>query len=204
MAPDSAAATVKSDSYLNAEQLVDWAGMKSIIILIAIVLSAGTVDAQKVKVGFDPAADFSKYRTYAWDQGIMPNPIIRQTIMTAVDSAMTAKGLEKVTADPDLIVAALVSTESDLTMTNPGWTPILNSIATGIPASSQTWPVTKGTLVIDISDAASRNGVWRGTATHTLENGPTGDRTRDAKTVEKPINKAVQKMFKQFPPPSKN
>ena len=178
--------------------------MKSIIILISLVLSAGTVAAQKVKVGFDRNADFSKYRTYTWDQGIMANPIIMQTIVTAVDSAMTAKGLKKVTTDPDLVVAVLVSTESDLTMTNPSWTPVLNSIATGIPVSNQTWPVTKGTLVIDISDAASRNGVWRGTATHTLENGPTGDRTRDAKTVEKPINKAVQKMLKQFPPSSKN
>jgi hypothetical protein len=64
--------------------------------------------------------------------------------------------------------------------------------------------VTEGTLVINISDATTKNGVWRGTATHTLENGPTGDRVRDAKTVEKPINKAVQKMFKQFPPSSKN
>jgi Domain of unknown function (DUF4136) len=204
LSPDIAAATVKSDSYLFAELLLDWAGMKFIIILISIVLCAGTVEAQKVKVGFDPGADFSKYRTYSWDQGMMANPIIMQTIMTAVDSSMVAKGLQKVTADPDLIVAALVSTESDLTMTNPSWTPVLNSIATGIPSSNQTWPVTKGTLVIDISDAASRNGVWRGTATHTLENGPTGDRTRDAKTVEKPINKAIQKMFKQFPPSSKN
>lgn len=133
----------------------------------------------------------------------MPNPIIRQRILTAVDRAMAAKGVEKVEEEPDLIVAALVSTESDLTMTNPSWTPVLNSIATGIPASNQTWPVTKGTLVIEISDAKTKNGVWRGTATHTLENGPTGDRVRDAEAVEKPINKAVQKMFKQFPRSSK-
>jgi len=63
--------------------------------------------------------------------------------------------------------------------------------------------VTKGTLIINISDAKSKNAVWRGTATHTLEQGPTGDRIRDAKTVEKPIRKAVEKMFKKFPPQSK-
>ena len=187
---------------LEREQLLDWDGMKSIIILVWIVLSAGTVFAQKVKVGFDPTADFSKYRTYAWDQGVMQNPIIGQTIMTAVDKALTDKGLQKVEAEPDLMVAALISTASDLTLTHPSWTPLPN-IAKGIPVSNQTWPVTKGTLVIDISDATTTNGVWRGTATHTLENGPTGDRTRDAKTVEKPINNAVKKMFKQFPPSSK-
>jgi Domain of unknown function (DUF4136) len=177
--------------------------MRTLIILALLVLTAGTIHAQKVTVGSDPRADFSKYRTYAWDQGMMANPIIRQHIITAVDREMAAKGVQKVEGEPDLIVTALVSTESDLTMTNPSWTPTLNSIATGIPASSQTWPVTKGTIVIEISDAKTKNGVWRGSATQTLENGPTGNRGRDAKTVEKPINRAVQKMFKKFPPSSK-
>jgi hypothetical protein len=113
---------------------------------------------------------------------------------------MSGKGLRKVESDPDLLLTTLTATVSDLTMTNPSWAPTLNSIATGIPASSTSWPVTKGTLVIDMSDAKTRNGVWRGIASHTLENGPTGDRVRDAKQVEKPITKAVQKMFKKFPP----
>jgi Domain of unknown function (DUF4136) len=178
--------------------------MKTLIILALIAVSAGTVHAQKVKVQSNPSADFSKYKTYTWDKGMLPNPLIKEHIIAAVDRAMTAKGLKKVEGEPDLVVTALISTESDLTMTNPTWAPALNSIATGIPASTQTWPVTEGTLIINILDATTKNGVWRGTATHTLENGPTGDRVRDAKTVEKPINKAVQKMFKQFPPSAKN
>lgn len=172
--------------------------------LIVIALVAFTVNAQKVKVSSDPAADFSSYKTYMWDQGTLANPLIKQYIVTAVDREMTGKGLRKVESEPDLIVTTLTATQSDLTMTNPSWYPALNSIATGIPASSQAWPVTKGTLLIDISDARTKNGVWRATASHTLENGPTGDRVRDAKQVEKPINKAVQKMFKKFPPHSKD
>ena len=174
--------------------------MKIAIISALVLVAALTVNAQKVKVGSDPAADFSKFRTYSWDEGMLANPIVREHIVMAVDKELAAKGIQKVEADPDLIVTTLTATETDLTMTNPSWAPALNSIATGIPSSSQTWPVTKGTLVIDISDARTKNGVWRGTATHTLENGPTGDRARDAKTVEKPISKAVEKMFKKFPP----
>lgn len=173
-------------------------------ILILIALLAVTVNAQKVKVSSDPACDFSKYKTYAWDEGTLANPLVKQFIVVAVDKEMSAKGLRKVESDPDLLLTTLTATQSDLTMTNPSWTPTLNSIATGIPASSQSWPVTKGTLVIDISDAKTKNGVWRGTASHTLENGPTGDRVRDAKQVEKPISKAVQKMFKKFPPATKS
>ena len=171
--------------------------------LILIALLAVTVNAQKVKVSSDPAIDFSKYKTYAWDQGTLANPLIKQFIVTAVDRELMAKGLQKVESNSDLVLTTLTATESDLTMTNPSWAPQLNSIATGIPSSSQAWAVTKGTLVIDMSDARTKNGVWRGIASHTLENGPTGDRVRDAKQVEKPINKAVQKMFKKFPPHSK-
>lgn len=174
--------------------------MKISIILALLALTSFTANAQKVKVVSDPNADFARYKTYAWDQGAMSNPLIKQTVIAAVDSAMSEKGLRKVETDPDLLISALASTESDLTMTNPSWSPQLNSIATGIPSSSQAWPVTKGTLLINISDAKTRSEVWRGTATHTLENGPTGDRVRDAKSVEKPINKAVQKMFRKFPP----
>ena len=180
------------------------AKMKILIVIALIALAPVAIRAQKVTVSSDPGADFSTYKTYAWDQGMLANPIVRQHIVTAVDNAMAAKGLRKVDTEPDLIVNALASTESDLTVTNPSWAPALNSIATGIPSSSQAWPVTKGTLLVSISDAKTKDGVWRGTATHTLEYGPTGDPIRDAKTVEKPIYKAVQKMFKKFPPQSKH
>jgi Domain of unknown function (DUF4136) len=178
--------------------------MKFLLAIALLAFSALTINAQKVKVTSDPACDFSKYKTYAWDLGTLANPIIRQYIISAVDREMTAKGIRKVETDPDLTITTLTATESDLTSTNPSWSPSLNSIATGIPASSQAWAVTKGTLLVDISDARTKSAVWRGMASHTLENGPTGNAARDAKTVEKPINKAVQKMFKKFPPQSKS
>ena len=171
--------------------------------LILIALLAVTVNAQKVKVSSDPGVDFSKFKTYAWDQGTLANPLIKQFIVTAVDRELMAKGLQKVDSNSDLILTTLTATNSDLTMTNPSWAPQLNSIATGIPSSSQAWAVTKGTLMVDMSDAKTKNEVWRGIATHTLEQGPTGNPVHDAKQVEKPINKAVQKMFKKFPPHSK-
>jgi hypothetical protein len=178
--------------------------MNRVLIIISLVaLSSFAANAQKVKVISDPEADFSRYKTYAWDQGMLSNPLIRQHIIAVVDTAMSAKGLQKVEAESDLIMSALAATESDLTVTNPSWAPSLNSIATGIPSISQAWPVTKGTLIINISDAKKKNTVWRGTATQTLEDGPSGDPVRDAKSVEKPIRKAVEKMFKKFPPQSK-
>ena len=51
---------------------------------------------------------------------------------------------------------------------------------------------TEGTLVIDIIDAGTNELVWRGAAVSAL-----GDATYDAKD----INKAVEKILKEFPPP---
>jgi hypothetical protein len=53
--------------------------------------------------------------------------------------------------------------------------------------------------VIDLVDGQTKNSVWRGYATQILKDGPSGNITKDAKKVEQPIRKSVEKMFKQFP-----
>ena len=178
--------------------------LRNFIPVLVLMACAFTVSAQKVSVGAHPAADLTKYKTYAWDKGqVTPNPIIGQMIVDAVDAQLAQKGLRKVETDPELTVVGFGSVESDLYMSSPSWAPSLNSLTTGIGAESQSWPVSKGTLVVDITDAKTKSTVWRGSATQTLQNGPTGNKLKDAKTVEKPIKKSVEKMFKQFPHPKK-
>ena len=173
---------------------------RSITVILLIGMSALSANAQKVTVGAQPAADLTKYKTYSWTKGLTgANPMVHPIIVAAVDQEMAAKGMTKVESEGELILSAFVWTESEMYVTNQSWTPVLNSISTGIAVGSQSWPVTKGTLVVEISEAKSKDGLWRGTATDTLKHGPTGDKVRDAKSVEKPIKKAVVKMFKKFP-----
>jgi hypothetical protein len=177
---------------------------KLLIVIVVILFSAFAASAQKVTVGADPGVDLTKYKTYAWTTGtVSANPIVTAMVVSAVDEQLAAKGIRKVDADPDLTVVVFGSTESDMHVSNPSWSPSLNSIATGVAVGSQSWLVTKGTLVVDLLDAKTTNSVWRGQATQTLDRGPTGDKAKDAKTVEKPIRNAVKKMFKQFPHPSR-
>jgi hypothetical protein len=172
--------------------------------LLLIILSALWVSAQKVNVGADPGVDLTKYKTYAWSKGTLSsNPFVDEIVVSSVDSQLAAKGLKKVESDPELTIVAFGSTQSDVHVSNPSWAPSMNSINTGVVVGAQSFLVTKGTLVVDISDTKTKSNVWRGTATHTLDNGPTGDKVKDAKTVEKPIRNAVKKMFKQFPHPSR-
>ena len=169
-----------------------------------VMLSALSVSAQKVSVGAYPGVDLTKYKTYAWSkEGMGPNPLVNEIAVAAIDTELAAKGLTKVVTDPELLLVVFGSTEGDIHVSNPSWAPSLNSIATGVVVGSQSWIVTKGTMVVDISDTKTKSTVWRGTATETLDHGPTGDKAKDAKRVEKPIKNAVKKMFKQFPHPKK-
>lgn len=177
---------------------------KLTIASVLLLLGAVSINAQKVSVGADPGVDLTKYKTYAWSTGKpSPNPVISQMIISSVDSQLAAKGLTKVETDPDLTVVVFGSTDTDMSASNPSWAPSLNSIQTGVVSGPQSYLVTKGTLVIDLEDTKTKNSVWRGQATQTLDHGPTGDKARDAKMVEKPIKNAVTKMFKQFPHPKR-
>src|SRR5689334_8078442 len=80
----------------------------SLLLLLALV---GCVGA-KVSTDYDPAASFSKYKTYAWLKGgEAPNPTVEQRIRTAIDGQLAAKGLTKVAASPDIHVATYVSVD---------------------------------------------------------------------------------------------
>ena len=177
--------------------------MKTLAVLLLIVAGAISVSAQKVKVGSDPAADLSKYKTYAWSKPLPPgNPFVQQTIIDAVEQALAAKGLRKVEDQPEITLAYFAATNTDIQISYPSWANAMGSaLSTGIGVDSQSWLVSKGMLVVDIADAGTKSTIWRGSATQTLEHGPSGNPMKDAKTVEKPIRKAVEKMFKKYPRP---
>jgi Domain of unknown function (DUF4136) len=178
--------------------------MKTLFILLLLAIAAVSVNAQKVKVGADPAVDVSRYKTYAWSKPTPPgNPFVQQTIIQSVEQALAAKGLTKVEENPDMTVAFYAAANADMQISYPTWYNSMGSAeSTGINVNLLSWQVTKGMLVIDIADSGTKSTVWRGSATQTLEHGPTGNPMKDAKTVEKPIRKAVEKMFKQYPRPS--
>ena len=179
--------------------------MKKLVTVIVLLIGAGavTVQAQSVKVAADPRVDLSKYKTYAWAPGTSAaNPIINALITETVNQALTAKGLTQVSDGPDVTVAVMAALNSDLHISYPSWgRSVASATSTGMPTTTQSAAVSKGTLVVDIADGQTKATVWRGIARHTLDEQPTGVAAKDAKNVEKPIRKSVEKMFKRFPVP---
>jgi len=175
--------------------------MKKLIAILIMLIAAGVIQAQKVKVIADPAADLARYKSYQWDKPLPPgNPLVQQTVIASIEEAMAAKGLTKVSEGADVTVVYFTATNADIQIGYPSWSHTMGSgNMTGIAVGAQTWPVHKGTLVVDLVDGKTKNSVWRGYATQILKDGPSGNITKDAKKVEQPIRKSVAKMFKQFP-----
>ena len=162
-----------------------------LILLIAIVAFA-----QKVTTDYDHAANFSQYKTFMWlKEPNTEDPLMKQRIIDAVNTELTEKGLQLVRDNADLNVAAHISTRQKQTLNTfydgyPGWGWGMGGMAT---TTVQTYEV--GTLVVDLFDSGTKRVIWRGTATATVPDKP--------EKKEKKIEKALDKMFKDFPPNKK-
>jgi hypothetical protein len=175
--------------------------MKKLIALVITLVAVAAVQAQKVKVGADPNADLAKYKTYQWDKPLPPgNPIIQQAIINSINQAMTAKGLTEVANGADVTVVYFAAVNIDVQIAYPSWSNAMGSgDMTGMAIGAQSWPVHKGTLVVELVDGQTKRSVWRGSAMQILKDGPTGNAAKDARRVEEPIKKSIDKMFKKFP-----
>jgi hypothetical protein len=164
--------------------------------LALVMLLASTALAQ-VTTDYAKGTDFSKYKTFMWiKEPNATNPLTNQRIVADVNSALTSKGLQLVTSDADLGIAAHAAKETQQTLDTFyngfgggwGWRDGFGSTT----AAVHTYTV--GTLIIDIFDAHTKQAVWRGVSMKTLSDNP--QRRADS------LNKAVAKMFRSFPPAS--
>lgn len=57
----------------------------------------------KTSAGFGSSANFASYKTFAFDKSGARNPFVNKMIVDAVERELTARGLAKVAADPDLL-----------------------------------------------------------------------------------------------------
>jgi hypothetical protein len=181
---------------------------RMVLFCFLLIVSLANVRAQDVAVDFDRSVDFSKFKTYSWTSGIpAKNPLVDQQIISSIDGQMSAKGLRRVEDGGDLSVLYFAAVDRDLEVSTSRWETTkdwMRQTTSGISMKSQMWDVEVGTLVVCLSDPATKNLLWRGTAKTTLEKksnkrNPMEAMQEDARKVEKKIRKSVEKMFKQYP-----
>jgi hypothetical protein len=154
-----------------------------------LAVAAAPVHAAKPQIQWDKAYDFSTIKTFEWDPNPessleKANPFMHSRIVTAIEYQLAASGLTKVAANPDVYVTYHASSDTQVRLESdsygygfggyggPGWG--YYGYGYGGPVSTTTRVVEyeEGTLVVDIWAAATKQLIWRGSATAVLSEKP--------------------------------
>jgi hypothetical protein len=168
------------------------------LLLLFILIGYGCAIAQDVNYNYDQTADFSKYKTYKWaaiEGKMYPDQIVDQNIRGAADAQLATKGLTKTETNPDLLVAYDIAIDKEQRIDT--WGSGYWGWYGGGMQSTTVSTINVGTLVLDMYEPAGQKLVWRGTATKTLnaKNSP--------EKRQKNLQKAMQKLLKNYPPTGK-
>jgi hypothetical protein len=166
-------------------------------VLIAILGISIYVGAQDVQTDHDTHADFSQYHTYSWHKVKTDDPLWQSRVQDAVDKELQSKGLQRVESGGDLAVSATgaVRNQQEYQTFYDGFGPGWRWGGFGRTATTTVYNEKVGTLLVDLYDAKAKQLIWRGTAHDTLSDKPEKN--------ENKLDKAVDKMFKDFPPKQK-
>lgn len=170
---------------------------KVAVALAVVLLASVAAIGQDVRYNFMPGTDFSKYHTYKWvtiEGGSHPNQIVDAEIKQAVDSQLAAKGLTKTDSDKaDLYVGYQIAVDQEKQWNAFG----MGGARWGGMASATSSTISNGTLVLDLYDPTTKQLVWTGNATKTLD--PSGNQQKNQNN----LNKAMAKLLKNYPPKQK-
>ena len=184
--------------------------------VIFLVMLAGCASTFEASYDHDPAYDFTKYQSFAWisknpmkvGQSVgVPNPLLEPRIMSALETALVAKGYEFVKApkDADFVVSFTVGSREEIRVDSYpsmsagygvayprhwGW----GGAYYGVATETQVRQYTEGMLAVDIFDVKERRPVWHGVATKRISE---SDREDAAATIKA----AVDAILAGFPPP---
>jgi hypothetical protein len=167
--------------------------MKAKFVLCAMIVCVTSAVAfgQQVSVNYNHSQSFSGYHTYAWgsnNANQIQNSILAQVAQQDIDTAMQAKGFQKVqeSAKPDLILTANGGMKQQTSYSAWG----MRGIGGGMGGITPQQNV-EGTMIVDLYDAKTQSLVWRGIAQDTLSNN--GNKNQQM------VQNAINKMFKQWP-----
>jgi Domain of unknown function (DUF4136) len=184
--------------------------IRFLITLLALgLLAVGGCTGPKVITDFDPSAEFSAFRTFAFtgltdrDQGgVLDNSLLRKRIEEIVSRQLTAKGLRQVGVEDrsDLLVHFWVGVKDKQRVESTGMTtgPYGGRYGRGpgyYGGGVTTYEYEEGTLIVDLAESSKNELVWRTTIVAILRGSP-------EENLEL-VNKGVAKAFESYPPAKK-
>jgi hypothetical protein len=161
--------------------------------LAAAITFCVAATAQDVHTDYNHQIPFDQFHTYSWGQVKTDNPLWEPRVQRAVDKELEAKGWQRVDSGGQVTLSAVGAVNDQKQyqtfyngMGGWGWGGF------GTTATTTVQNERVGTLVVDMYDSNNKQLIWRGTAADTLSENPEKN--------ENKLQKAVDKMFKKFPP----
>jgi uncharacterized protein DUF4136 len=166
------------------------------LLLCALLAACSSVH---VATDHDPDADFSRLRTWAWlprtapQDPILENSLVTNRIRRAIEAELAAKGFRHGEGKSDFLVGFETASRDEVDVTTwPSW------CCGGFRRRWGAWGhdvtvtrYTRGTLVVGVLDAASKDLLWRGTASRVLTEESGG---------EEQVSELVAELLEDFPP----
>jgi hypothetical protein len=183
---------------------------------ILVLTSLGGCAGLPVGYDFDPEADFSGLRSYAWidepreptgDPRIDGNTLLASRIRQAVDRVMLSRGYSKADADSaDFLLAFHVTLDTRTSARTlnrfygygPGW-----AWTYGYHYAPLGWSETyvyeydEGTLILDVVVPRDRRLIWRGSGTDELSLQSTPEQRQSV------LDRVAEAVLVNFPPPER-
>lgn len=174
----------------------------STLIGVTFGLSVAGCSSISVTADFDPAVDFSTFRSYQWltskgEDILTKNSMLGKRVSGAVDEVLASKGYGIAAAGaPDFYVTAHAGVKDKMNVSDygyayGGWWGPYGPYGRNVDVQYYQ----EATLFVDI---IQRHGedlelVWRGAATDVVKD-------RDPEEAQRYIHTAVEKILSQFPP----
>ena len=169
---------------------------RSLVLMACLGLPA-IVQAQKTSYDFDRSTDFSRYKTFALVKASPAvEPFLDKRIVPSIESQLAARGLTRGKEHPDVYVQyhIVVGVQKSVTGFGSRSDPSAWHGFNTFDARLVDDDIPVRALVIDVADAAKRELVWRGVGIDEI------DVYAKPEKRGAPIDKAVEKILKNYPP----
>jgi hypothetical protein len=174
----------------------------TLALTLAMALLPAYAAAQKTTYDFDKTAPFASFRTYSMKPGTPTGQeLIDKRLVAAIETQLAAKGLVKNDEAPDVFVIYHMAFDKQQDISSYSSGPMYGGYGYGwgggwgtTTTDVRVREILVGTLAIDMVDAKKKEVAWRGLGTKEINTTAKPDK-RDEN-----INKAVEKIFKNYPP----
>ena len=161
----------------------------------------------KVSQDYEQGYDFSELKTFAWkpnddnEYGLIDSDLMDRRIRLAIDTTLSAKQYTPIdSGKPDFYISYHLTVKQVISSSNvSGGFSVGRSSrgrygSIGIGTGGQVRAYDQGTLLIDVTDVAQDNLIWRGISTSSV---PGHSNPEESTQL---VNEIVEKILLQFPP----